>query len=170
MPDRSAFLPAIVAGRINAAPFHADDGFAAEAQDSKLHVVAAVYKSLPNWWYGSLAVTDKYRTANRATITKFIKAMIQADRWIYTHAAQTIAIGVKETQESKSAVSKAYVFLKKANEWTVNDGLEKGRVMNTMRYEHKLKQIPRVPTYNEVTDLSITNGILKQLGRWKTGY
>jgi NitT/TauT family transport system substrate-binding protein len=170
MPDRSAFLPAIVAGRIDAAPFHADDGFAAEAQDSKLHVIAAVYKSLPNWWYGSLAVTDKYRAANGPTIAKFVTAMIQADRWIYSHRAQTIAIGVKETQESKAAVSKAYAFLKAAHEWTVNDGLEQGRVMTTMRYEHKLKQIPRVPAYTEVADLSIVNGVLKQLGRWKTGF
>jgi len=170
MPDRSAFLPAIVSGRIDAAPFHADDGFAAQEQDKNLHVIAAVYKSLPYWWYGSLAVTNKYKAANRATIAKVLKAMIQADRWIYSHKAQTIAIGVKETQESKAAVTKAYDFLKAAHEWTVNDGLEKGRVMTTMRYEHRLKQIPRVPTYNEVADLSIVNGVLKQLGRWKTGY
>jgi NitT/TauT family transport system substrate-binding protein len=170
LPDRSAFLPSIVAGRIDAAPFHADDGFAAQAEDKNLHVIAAVYKSLPYWWYGSLAVTDKYKAANQATVAKVIKAMIQADRWIYSHRAKTIAIGVKETQESRAAVTKAYDFLKAAHEWTVNDGLEKGRVMTTMRYEHKLKQIPKVPAYTDVVDLSIVNGVLKQLGRWKTGY
>jgi NitT/TauT family transport system substrate-binding protein len=170
LPDRSAFVPSILAGRINAAPFHADDGFAAQEQDSKLHVVAAVYKALPNWWYGSVAVTNKYKAGHADTIAKFITAMIQADRWIYSHRAQTIAIGVKETQESKSAVTKAYDFLKKAHEWTVNDGLEKSRVMNTMQYEHKLKQIPRVPAYGDVVDLSIVNPVLAKLGRWKTGY
>jgi len=170
LPDRSAFVPSIVAGRINAAPFHADDGFTAQAQDPQLHVIAAVYKSLPHWWYGSLAVTNKYKAANQATIGKFITAMIQADRWIYSHRAQTIAIGVKETQETKDAVTKAYDFLKKAQEWTVNDGLEKSRVMFTMQYEHKLKQIPKVPAYTDVVDLSIVNGVLQKLGRWKTGY
>lgn len=170
LPDRSAFVPSIVAGRIDAAPFHVDDGFAAQAADKNLHVVAAVYKSLPYWWYGSLAVTDKYKAANQATIGKVITSMIEADRWIYSHRAQTIAVGVKETQESLGAVTQAYDFLKKAHEWTVNDGLEKGRVMTTMRYEHKLKQIPKVPAYTDVVDLSIVNGVLQHLGRWKTGY
>lgn len=168
--DRSAFVPSIVAGRINAAPFHADDGYTAEAQDPKLHVLAAVYKSLPNWWYGSLAVTDKYLQNNAVTIGRVIAAMDEADRWIYTHRAQTIAIGVKETQESNAAVSKAYDFLRAAHEWTVNTGLEKSRVMSTMQYEHKLGEIPRVPTYNEVTNLSIVNGVLAHIGRAKGGY
>lgn len=96
--------------------------------------------------------------------------MIKADRWIYSHPAKTIAIGVKETQETKAAVTGAYNFLKKAHEWTVNDGLEQKRVMFTMRYEHKLGQIPKVPTYNEVVDRSITDGVLSVLGRWKKGY
>lgn len=168
--DRSAFVPSIVAGRIDAAPFHVDDGFTAQEKDSKLHVVASVYKSLPNWWYGSLAVTDSYRKSNGPTITKFITAMIQADRWIYTHRAQTIAVGIKETQESKAAVTKSYDFLVKAHEWTVNDGLEQSRVMSTMRYEHKLGQIPRVPTYNQVADTSLVNAILAKMGRAKQGY
>jgi NitT/TauT family transport system substrate-binding protein len=168
--SRSAFVPAIVSGQINAAPFHVDDAYVAQSQDSSLHVVAPVYKALPNWWYGSLAVTDTYKASHQETIAKFITAMIQADRWIYSHKAATIAVGVKETQEPKAAVSAAYNFLKKAHEWTVNDGLEKSRVMFTMRYEHKLKQIPKVPAYTDVADTSIVNGVLAAIGRWKTGY
>ena len=168
--QRSAFVPAIVAGQINAAPFHVDDGFTARAQDPSLHVIASVYKALPNWWYGSLAVTNAYKASHQETIAKFITAMIQADRWIYSHKAATIAIGVKETQESKAAVTGAYNFLKKAHEWTVNDGLEQKRVMFTMRYEHKIGEIPKVPAYNDVADPSIVDGVLSALGRWKTGY
>jgi len=168
--DRSAFVPSIVAGRIDAAPFHVDDGYTAQEKDPNLHVVASVYQSLPNWWYGSLAVTDAYRKSNGPTITKFITAMIQADRWIYSHRTETIAVGVKETQESKAAVTKSYDFLKKANEWTVNDGLEQSRVMSTMRYEHTLGQIPRVPTYSEVADTSLVNAILQKMGRLNQGY
>ncbi len=168
--SRSAFVPSIVAGQINAAPFHVDDGFTAQAQDPNLHVVASVYKSLPNWWYGSLAVTNAYKASHQATIAKFITAMIKADRWIYSHPAKTIAIGVKETQETQAAVTGAYKFLKGAREWTVNDGLEQKRVMFTMNYEHKLGQIPKVPKYTDVADTSIVDGVLGVLGRWKKGY
>lgn len=168
--DRSAFVPALVSGRIDAAPMHVDDGFTAQEKDPNLHVVAAIYKALPNWWYGSLAVTDTYLKSNAVTIGRVIAAMDMADRWIYTHRAQTIAVGVKETGESRNAVTKAYDFLSKAHEWTVNDGLEKSRVMSTMRYEHKLGEIPKVPTYNEVVNLTVVNGVLARIGRAKGGY
>ncbi|HET8607662.1 MAG TPA: ABC transporter substrate-binding protein [Gaiellaceae bacterium] len=170
MPDRSAFVPALVTGRIDAAPMHADDGFAAMAKDPKLHVVKAVYESLPYWWYGSLAVTDTYKQANGPTIEKFITAMDEADRWIYSHRSATIAVGVKETQEDRAAVTQAYDFLKKAHEWTVNTGLEQSRVMKTMRYEQKLGEIKTVPAYNKVADLTYANAVVKKIGRWKTGY
>ncbi|HET8607663.1 MAG TPA: ABC transporter substrate-binding protein [Gaiellaceae bacterium] len=170
LPSRSAFVPAIVSGRVNAAPFHADDGFAAMAQDKKLHVIKSIYQALPNWWYSALAVTDTYKQANGPTIEKFITAMDEADRWIYSHRAETIAIGVKEGQESKDAATKAYDFLKKAHAWTVNDGLKRSRVVGTMAYEHKLGQIPRVPTYGEVVDPTYANAVLQKIGRWKTGF
>lgn len=170
LPNRGAFIPSIIAGRINAAPFHVDDALAAQEQDPKLHTIKAIYESLPNWWYGSLAVTNSYKAKNGATIKKVITAMIEADRWIYSHRAETIAIGIKETQESKAAVTGAYDFLAKAHEWTVNAGLQRNRVMSTMRLEHSYKEIPRVPTYNEVADPSIANQVVKQLGRWKVGY
>jgi NitT/TauT family transport system substrate-binding protein len=170
LPDRSAFIPSIIAGRINAAPFHVDDALAAQEQDPKLHPIKSIYESLPNWWYGSLAVTDSYKAKNAATIKKVITAMIQADRWIYSHRAGTIAVGVKETKESKAAVTGAYDFLAKAHEWTVNAGLQRNRVMSTMRVEHAYKEIPRVPTYGQVADPSIANQVVKELGRWKTGY
>ncbi|HEY6053650.1 MAG TPA: ABC transporter substrate-binding protein [Gaiellaceae bacterium] len=170
MPDRSAFVPAIVAGRIDAAPFHVDDGLAAQEKDPQLHPVKAIYQSLPYWWYGSLAVTDTYKAKNAVTIGKFIAAMDEADRWIYSHRAETIAIGVKETQESKAAVSGAYDFLRKAHEWTVNTGIEQSRVMRTMQFEKSLKQIPRVPKYSEVADPTIANAVVARIGRWKVGY
>lgn len=170
LPNRSEFVPAIVSGRINAAPFHVDDGLAAQEQDPNLHPVKAIYESLPNWWYGSLAVTNAYKKSNVATIEKFITAMIQADRWIYSHRAQTIAIGIKETQESKTAVTGAFDFLAKAHGWTVNTGLEKNRIMSTMQHEYQYKEIPRVPKFSEVADLTYANAVVKKLGKWKTGY
>ena len=170
LPSRSALLPALVAGRINAAPFHIDDGLAAREQDPKLHAIKSIYESLPNWWYGSLAVTDTYAQKNGATIEKFITAMIQADRWIYSHRTATIAIGVKESQESKTAVTGAYDFLAKAHAWTVNTGLQRARVMSTMQHEHAYKEIPRVPKYNEVANVTFANAVVAKLGKWKTGY
>lgn len=170
LPNRAALLPALVSGRINAAPFHVDDGFAAREQDPKLHNIKSIYNALPFWWYGSLAVKDTYIKAHADNIRKFITAMDQADRWIYSHRAQTIAIGVKYTQESKATVTHAYDFLAKAHEWTVNTGLQPALVMGTMQHEFQYKEIPRVPSYGEVADPSIAGEVAAQLGVWPTGY
>lgn len=166
LPSRSALLPALVSGRINGFPAHADDGFAAEEQDSKLHSLLGIYKALPVWWYGSLAVTNDYAKTHKAVIEKFITAMDLADRWIYTHRAQTIAIGVKYTQEDQSSVAHAYDFLAKAHEWTVNTGLQKVRVVTTMEHEFQYKEIPSLPTYNDVANLSFASDVVKQIGTY----
>jgi len=166
LPNRAALLPALVSGRINAAPFHADDGYAAQEKDSALHPVQEIYKALPLWWYGSLAVTNDYAKKNGAVIKKFITAMDQADRWMYSNPAKTIAIGAKYTQESQSTVTQAYQFLAKAHAWTVNTGLEKARVVSTMQHEFQFKEIPSLPSYGDVADLSFANAVVAKIGKW----
>lgn len=164
LPNRAALLPALVSGRIDAAPFHADDGFAAREQDPSLHTISSIYKALPLWWYGSLAVTNDYAKANGPTIQKFITALDLADRWIYTHRAQTIAIGVKYTQESLSTVTNAFDFLAKAHAWTVNTGLQHARVVTTMEHEFQFKEIPSLPTFGDVANLTFANAVVKKIG------
>jgi NitT/TauT family transport system substrate-binding protein len=168
LPNRAALLPALVSGRINAAPFHADDGYAAQEQDSSLKPLYEVYKALPLWWYGSLAVTNDYAAnpANAANIRKFITAMDLAGRWIYSHRAQTIAIGVKYTQESQATVAHAYDFLAKAHAWTVNTGLQRVRVVTTMQHEFQFKEIPSLPSYDDVVNLTFANQVVGKIGTW----
>ncbi|MHB8470718.1 MAG: ABC transporter substrate-binding protein [Gaiellaceae bacterium] len=166
LPSRSALLPALVSGRINAAPFHVDDGYAAREQDPSLHPLQAIYKALPLWWYGSIAVTNGYAKKNAAVIERFIAAMDKADRWMYGNPAKTIAIGVKYTQESLSTVTQAYQFLAAAHAWTVNAGLEKARVVSTMQHEFQFKEIPSLPAYGDVANLAFANAALKKIGKW----
>ena len=166
LPNRAALLPAIVSGRINAFPAHADDGYAAEAQDPNLKALYPIYKALPLWWYGSLAVKSSYIASHKDVIEKFITAMDLADRWIYTHRAGTIAIGVKYTQEPQDVVTKAYDFLAKAHEWTVNTGLQPVRVITTMEHEFQYKEIPSLPTYNEVANRNYANAVVAKIGAY----
>ena len=169
--SRSAFVPSIVAGQINAAPFHVDDGFTAQAQDPNLHVVAAVYKSLPNWWYGSLAVTDSYKKDHAATIAKFVNSMIEADRWIYSHQAQTIAIGVKETAGDEG---RGHGGLQVPEEGRRVDGQRRAREEAAscspcgMSTSSGRSRRCRPTTRSSIR--SITNGVLGALGHWKKGY
>jgi ABC-type nitrate/sulfonate/bicarbonate transport system substrate-binding protein len=109
-------------------------------------------------------VTNDYASANKAVIEKFITAMDLADRWMYTHRAQTIQIGVKYTQEDQATVSYAYDFLKKAHAWTVNTGLQHARVVTTMQHEFQFKEIPSLPSYDDVANLSFANDVVNKIG------
>lgn len=170
LPQRSAFVPSLVSGRISSAPFHVDDGYTAEDQDSKLHLISSLYQVLPNWWYGAIDATSSYVQSHGDTIKRFITAMVEADRWMYTHRDQTIAIGTKYTMESKPVVARSYDFLAKANEWTTNQGLEQNRVMSTMNYEKSIGIIPKVPSYNTVADLTYADAVIGKLGKDSRGF
>jgi NitT/TauT family transport system substrate-binding protein len=164
LASRSALLTALVSGQINATVFHADDGFAAQERDHDLHPVEGIFKSLPLWWYGSCEATTDYIKANADTLRRFITAVDQADRWMYSNPGQTIAIGVKDTQQSIATVTHAYQFLAGAHGWTVNAGLPPNRIVSTMQHLFDFKQIPRVPGYREVADPTIANAVVKKIG------
>lgn len=170
MANRSAFVPALVTGHINATVFHIDDGIVAAHDDSKLHTISAMYKVLPYWWYGGVAVSDSWAQTHADVIKRFITAMDEADRWMYSHRSQTIALGVKYTQEPQYAVAGAYDFLAKAHEWTTNTGLERSRVTQTMAYEHKIGVAKTLPTYDQVANTAYADAVVAKIGKWKTGY
>ncbi|MGH2856748.1 MAG: ABC transporter substrate-binding protein [Solirubrobacteraceae bacterium] len=170
MASRSAFVPGLITGNLNAASFHVDDGLVVMRKDPKLHTIASMYKVLPYWWYGAVATSDSWNQSHAGVIERFITAMDEADRWIYSHRAQTIAIGVKETQEPEYAVAGAYDFLAKAEEWTTNTGLEENRINETMAYEHKIGIVNRQPTYSQAAIPTYANAVVAKIGTWKTGY
>lgn len=168
--NRSEYVPAIVNGQVQGAIFHVDDGLTAELKDPNLHILVEINKVLPTWWYGGLAVSDAYATSHASTVTKLIEALDLADRWMYKHPNQTIAIGVKYTQEPEQAVKGAYQELAKMHEWTVNTGLERTNVLATIKGEYQLKWISHRLTYNQVANAKYAEAALKQIGTANFGY
>ncbi|HEX3390894.1 MAG TPA: ABC transporter substrate-binding protein, partial [Streptosporangiaceae bacterium] len=57
---RSEFVPAMVAKKIDAAVFHADDAYVITHQLKGAKVLSSEYKVFPNWWYGGVSMLDKY--------------------------------------------------------------------------------------------------------------
>ena len=55
---RSEFVPAMVAKKIDAAVFHADDAYVITHQLKGAKVLSSEYKVFPNWWYGGVSMLD----------------------------------------------------------------------------------------------------------------
>lgn len=165
--QRSGFVPALVSNRISAAVFHADGAYVILHKDPNAHVLAYEYQTLPNWWYGALAVNDNYAKAHPAIVKRFLKALVLASRWMYDPAnkAKVIADGAKASGEDPAAIAYAYDLMVKGHIWPLNSGLpSKASYEYTAKALLKFKEIDHVPSYSTTVDASYIDAVLKNVG------
>jgi ABC-type nitrate/sulfonate/bicarbonate transport system substrate-binding protein len=165
--QRSAFVPALSTGRIFAAVFHADDAYVVLHTVPGLHVLNNEYETLPNWWYGGVTVLDSYAKAHPDVVKRFLTAMIMADRWMYNPANRNdlIQLGIQATGEDPDAVSYAVDFLIKGQIWPKNSGLDPAAVNYTAQQLYDLKEISKLPSYDQIVDSSYADAVVTQLGK-----
>jgi len=153
---RSEFVPAMVAKKIDAAVFHADDAYVISHQLKGATVLASEYQSIPQWWYGGVSMLDSYGKANRNVVIRFLTAMMMADRWMNNPANNNalVNLGVKVTKEDPSAVAYAVQFLRSSGTWPNGAGLSQSQVNYTAGVLYKYKDIPQQPAYSQIVDPS----------------
>lgn len=164
LAGRPALVGSLVSNRIQASIFHIDDGLTALSKDKSIHILVPLYKTAPQYWYGAVSVTSAYAKAHPAIVEEFLTAMVQADRWMYTHAAQTIALSVKYTGEAQPIVAKSYQFLAKMHAWTTTTNTTKSAVNFTAHLMYASKQIQRQPAYSQLYDPQYINAVLSKIG------
>ncbi len=169
-PGRSAFVPALTTGKVDAAVFHVDDGLTAQRLDPSLNVVAKIWEDAPKWWYGAVTVRTDYAQQHRQVLEDFIQAMIEADRWMYSHKSEVVKLATRYTQEDQAVVDQSYDFLAAAHEWPVNDGLRQDMIEYTIQQEFDSHQIDRKPKWTDVVDKTYVDAVLSKIGRERSGY
>jgi NitT/TauT family transport system substrate-binding protein len=163
---RPALVTALASGRIQASAFHVDDGLALVQKDPHVRVLAQMNKVAPQWWYGAVSVKKSYAQSHPKVVTDFLTAMIEAQKWMYSHPAQTIALAVKDTQEDPSVVTKAYNQMAKDHDWSTDAGFTMSQVSYTInQYKHD-GVIPSSSSLSaaSIVDLSYINTVLSKLG------
>jgi ABC-type nitrate/sulfonate/bicarbonate transport system substrate-binding protein len=163
---RSEFVGAMVAGRIKAAVFHADDAYVITHQLKGAKVIETEYQSMPQWWYGGVSMLDSYGKAHPDVVVRFLTAMMMADRWMNDQANNTAldALGVKVTQEDPAAVAYAVNFLRSSGTWPDGTGLAPAQVNYTAAVLYKYKDITTLPSYAKIVDASYASQALAKLG------
>jgi ABC-type nitrate/sulfonate/bicarbonate transport system substrate-binding protein len=163
---RSEFVPAMVAGRIDAAVFHADDSYVITHQLKGATVLSSEYKVFPDWWYGGVSMLNSYGQAHRDVVVRFLEAMMLADRWMNNPAntSALVSLGVKVSGENQPAVAYAVKFLQAAKAWPDGTGLNPAQVNYTAGVLAKYKDIPSQPSYSQIVDPSYANAALAKLG------
>lgn len=163
---RSEFVPAMTAGKIYVAVFHADDAYVITHQLRGTTVLSSEYKDRPQWWYGGVSMLDAYGKAHRSVVVRFLTAMMMADRWMNNPANNDalVKLGVSVTKEDEPAVAYAVNFNRSSGTWPDGTGLSPAQVNYTAAVLYKYKDISRLPSYSQIVDPSYAEAALASLG------
>lgn len=167
---RPALVGALVNGQIQAATFHVDDGLNVLQKDPQLHVIAEMSQVAPSFLYGPLAVSRPYAAHHKKVVAEVLTSLIEAQRWMYSHPAATIAQSITLTQEPPSVVRGAYAVLTKDHDWVVNAGtINKTTVNYTLQVFKSVGVIDKLIPYSSFVDPQYVKSVLKTLGVVKCG-
>jgi ABC-type nitrate/sulfonate/bicarbonate transport system substrate-binding protein len=163
---RAEFVPAMVAKKIDAAVFHADDAYVITHQLKGASVLEAEYKSRPQWWYGGVAARDEFVKSHKTEVVHFLKAMMLADRWMNNpaHNKALVALGVAKTGEDRAAVAYAVKFNRSSGTWPVGAGLNRHAVNYTAGVLYRYKDISRRPSFSQIVNPAYADQAAAQLG------
>jgi ABC-type nitrate/sulfonate/bicarbonate transport system substrate-binding protein len=156
----------MVAKKIDAAVFHADDAYVITHQLKGASVLESEYQSIPQWWYGGVAMLDSYGKAHHDVVVRFLTAMMMADRWMNDPANNSalVTLATTTTQEDKAGVQYAISFLRSSGTWPDGAGLSQPQVNYTAGILAKYKDIPAQPSFSKIVDPSYANAAAAKLG------
>ena len=163
---RAEFVPALATGRIQAAVFHADDAYTVLHQIKGAHVLDDEYKTLPNYWYGSLNVRDGYARTHPLVVEHAIAALMMADQWMSNpkNNAKFVDLAMKNTSETRGAVTTAIKFDRSIGLWNTSCAVSPASIAFTSHLLLAQKSITRVPTFAQVYDGKYCAAAAKMVG------
>lgn len=163
---RAEFAPALESGRIKAAVFHADDAYTVLHAIKGAHILDEEYKTLPNYWYGSLNVRDAYAKAHPKVVEGAIAALMMADRWMMNpkNNARFVQLAMQSSSESRGAVQTAVNFDRKIGLWNTSCAVSPASVAFTGNLLKSQQSITSVPSFAQVYNGSYCAAALKMAG------
>lgn len=164
---RPELITALASGKAQASVFHADTGITAVQTDKTLRILRPMYKDAPKYWYSTVAAPRKFVNSHPGATLKFVEAMVETNRWMYSHEKTVVKIGVKYTGETKPTVQKAYKFIASHNLWPRNVGTNKAAILYTEHVFLSSTTLKKIAPPKDVFDFKFIHEALKKLGKTK---
>jgi NitT/TauT family transport system substrate-binding protein len=163
----SADVPPLIAGAIDTAVLHVDQLMVARSKDPSFHPLVKFWELEPNQLFLVLVAQEKKIAADPAKYQAFVRAMVKANRFMYTNKARTVEIAVKHVKIPREIIEPAYDELVKGKVWSQNDGLPRTKVEYTIDRMVKVGSIKpeEKPRYEDYVAVSVTEEALKRLPR-----
>ena len=153
---------ALTTGQIAAAPLSLPLNYAAEEQG--FHSVGQFIEVIPNYQLAALSVKRSWAQSNRGILVRFMKAMAQTYRWIFTNKEEAVEILSKEMKLKPVHARKGWEFYTEKRIWHPNGDLNiEGLQIVAQIYAEQSQAKGPVPNAAKYVDQSYLKEALKEL-------
>ena len=157
-------LAALVSGRVDAGIVAIPLGY--EGADLGLNVIGKVNEVIPDYQLTVLTVKRSWAEKNRWVMVRFMKAMVQAMRWLYDHKEPAIDFLTKEMKLKPQQARRGWEYYTENRIWNPNaevnvEGMKTVIQINAERMQSK----GPLPVPAKYLDPSYVQEALKELGR-----
>lgn len=168
VPD-TGYVSALLSRHIDSAILQQEQSVDAEAKDPTLHVLVDLYRQLPEYYYGTYFVRSDWLASHRSVAIRYLTAITQAHRFIYSNRDRAVSEIAKATGFSADEIDKAYErLIVQDGVFPVNQGLQAGRIQYTEGKMRQLGLLPGgAPDLSRVVDRSPINAAVQKLGVMK---
>ncbi|MBX5489919.1 MAG: ABC transporter substrate-binding protein [Chloroflexi bacterium] len=164
-------VPALINGQVDATVLHIDQYYAAIAQKPDLVNLAQMWEVVPDWWYSAFVSNESVIRDKREALTRFLTAVIKAQRTMYLDPQAVKPIAVEETRRKPEEVDRAYEDLVRGGVWNVNDGMPRHMIEYTVEKEVEVGIVrpENKPTYDQIVERSLVDEAVRRNGGPWTG-
>lgn len=161
----------MVAGRVDTGVFHIDQvkTIAKKNPGAGIHTLVNMTDVVSNYQYSVWAASTDSLKNNTNKMECLLRALVRADRMLYDPSKRQalLDVMVKYTKEDPQVVADTYDELLKLQAWPQNEGVPKANIDGTVKSLKDGNQIPTVPTFDQLVDLTLARKIVQQLGQVK---
>lgn len=164
----SGYISALKQGTIQSGVLQEEQVLKVLNGDSKLHVLVNYSTADPNYFYGAYEVTKSWLASHTDVAERFLTAITQAHRFMYTHKAAVVPIVAKSTGYPDAVISKAYdVLLTQEHVFPVNSGLDPKTITDTIATMQKYKILTggTAPTASSLLNTAPIDAVISKLGQ-----
>lgn len=164
-----ARVPFLVNKKADAVLIHVEQVFLAQTQMPGVNKIADLWKTRPNYFYGTFLAPETKLSSNSDVYVRFAVAMMESNRAIYKDKAGFLKTAKKWIkpiyQKHPDIMSKTYDIFVAEKIWSVNSGLPKKWVDWTNNFNKELKKYKGdSPSFDTLVAVDIANAALKKAG------
>lgn len=157
----------LTTGGTDTAVLHIDQTKAVQKTNPQISVLVNMWEILSDYQYAVYVAPTESIKNDAATLECTIRALMRANRAMYDPAnrQRIIDLAVKEGKIDAQIAADTFDILVKAKAWPQNEGVPQKNIEGTIASEKAFGKIQKDLTFAQITDLSITQKVIAQLGR-----